>query len=50
MNKNILVFVEQRGGKIHPACYQLLALAGKLVETTVGQVEACIAEGAGPAA
>ncbi len=43
MSKNILVFIEQRGGKIHPACYQLLALAGKLVETTGGQVEACIA-------
>ena len=42
MSSNILVFIEQRGGKIHAACYQLLALAGKLVETTSGQVEACI--------
>ena len=42
MRNNILVFIEQRGGKIHAASFQLLALAGKLTGTTGGQVEACI--------
>jgi len=42
MSNNILVFIEQRGGKILPASFQLLALAGNLVAKTGGQVEACI--------
>ena len=42
MNNNILVFIEQRGGKIHPASFQLLTLAGKLAEGTGGQAEACL--------
>ncbi len=40
--KNILVFVEQRGGKVLPASYQLLALANDLAATTGGQAEACL--------
>ncbi len=40
--RNILVFVEQREGKVHPASYQLLALAKELAGTTGGQVEACL--------
>ena len=39
---NILVFVEQRGGKIHPASFQLLTAAAGLAEKTGGQVEACV--------
>jgi len=42
MNKNVLVFVEQRGGKILPASFQLLALAGELAGKTGGQADACI--------
>jgi electron transfer flavoprotein alpha subunit len=42
MSNNILVFVEQRGGKINAASFQLLALADTLVPSTGGQVEACI--------
>lgn len=41
-NKNILVFIEQRGGKVLPASYQLLALATQLAKATGGQAEACI--------
>ncbi len=43
MSKNILVFIEQRDGKILPASFQLLSLAGKLAQSTGGQAEACIA-------
>ena len=39
---NILVFVEQRGGKIHPASFQLLAAGAVLAEKTGGQLEACV--------
>ncbi len=42
MSQNILVFIEQRDNKILPASFQLLALAGRLVKTTGGQVEACV--------
>ena len=35
---NILVFVEQRGGKIHPASFQLLTAGATLAEKTGGQV------------
>lgn len=42
MSKNILVFIEQRGGKINPASFQLLALATDLATTTGGQAEACV--------
>ncbi|MBU0717508.1 MAG: electron transfer flavoprotein subunit alpha/FixB family protein, partial [Planctomycetes bacterium] len=39
---NILVFVEQRNGKILPASFQLLALATDLAGKTGGQAEACV--------
>ncbi len=39
---NILVFIEQRDGKILPASFQLLALATKLTSATGGQTEACV--------
>jgi len=42
MNSNILVFIEQREGKILPASFQLLALAGELAAKTGGQAEACL--------
>ncbi len=42
MSTNVLVFIEQREGKILPASFQLLALADKLAATTGGQVEACL--------
>ena len=42
MSKNVLVFVEQRGGSILPASFQLLALASDLAAETGGQAEACI--------
>ncbi len=42
MSNNILVFMEQRDGKILPASFQLLALAGELAKTTGGQAEACL--------
>jgi electron transfer flavoprotein alpha subunit len=42
MSNNILVFIEQRAGKIHPASFQLLALAGELTKATGGQAEACV--------
>jgi len=38
----MLVFVEQRGGKIHPASFQLLALAERLASATGGRAEACL--------
>ena len=40
--KNILVFIEQRNGKILPASFQLLALANELAKTSGGQAEACV--------
>jgi electron transfer flavoprotein alpha subunit len=39
---NILVFAEQRDGRILAASYQLLALATKLASETGGQAEACV--------
>jgi len=39
---NILVFAEQRDGKIHPASFQLLALATRLASETGGRAEACL--------
>ncbi len=42
MTNNVLVFVEQRRGRVHPASFQLLNAAGRLVESTGGRVEACI--------
>ena len=41
-SNNILAFIEQRDGKIHPASFQILALAGELAKTSGGQAEACI--------
>lgn len=43
MASNILVFVEQRGGKILPAVFQLMQAAKEVADKTGGQVEACIA-------
>jgi electron transfer flavoprotein alpha subunit len=42
MTNNVLVFVEQRRGKILPATFQLLNAAGRLTAITGGRVEACI--------
>ena len=42
MNTNILVFIEQRGGKILPASFQLFTAAGKLAEISGGQVQAVL--------
>lgn len=42
MSDNILVFVEQRRGKIHPASFQLLNLAGQLAAQSGGAAQACI--------
>lgn len=42
MGSNILVFIEQRGGKILPASFQLFTAAGKLAGVTGGQVQAVI--------
>ncbi len=42
MANNILVFVEQRGGRILPAVFQLLQAAKNVTDKTGGQVEACI--------
>lgn len=42
MANNVLVFVEQRRGKIHPASFQLLSLARTVAGSTGGQAEACI--------
>ena len=39
---NILVFIEQRGGKVLPASFQLLAVAHKLAAGTGGRAEACL--------
>lgn len=40
--KNILVYVEHRGGKILPASFQLLALARELAESGGGEAHACV--------
>lgn len=42
MSKNVLVFAEQREGKIHPASFQLLALGADLAAKTGGQVQAAV--------
>ncbi len=42
MANNILVFLEQRGGKILPASFQLSTLARSLADKTGGRVEACV--------
>jgi len=42
MGNNILVFVEQRRGKVHPASMQLLSLAQTLAGSTGGRAEACV--------
>lgn len=42
MNKNILVFIEQRNGTILPASYQILAVATELAGKTGGQAEAVV--------
>ena len=42
MTNNILVYVEQRGGKILPATHQLIHLAGELAAKTGGQAQACV--------
>ncbi|MFQ5590514.1 MAG: electron transfer flavoprotein subunit alpha/FixB family protein [Phycisphaerae bacterium] len=42
MNKNILVFTEQRDGSILPASFQLLTIANELAGASGGQVEACV--------
>jgi len=42
MSNNVLVFVEQRNGKVLPASWQLLALAVKLAESTSGQAEVVV--------
>lgn len=42
MAGNVLCFIEQRSGKIHPASFQLLALATELAKSTGGQAEACV--------
>lgn len=42
MANNILCFIEQRNGKVHPASYQLLAVATELAKSTGGQAEACV--------
>ncbi len=43
MANNILVFIEQREGKIHPASLQLFTLAADLASQTGGQIHAVIA-------
>jgi len=42
MSNNILVFVEQRRGKVHPASMQLLTLAQTLAGSAGGRAEACL--------
>ncbi len=42
MASNILVYVEQRGGNIYPATFQLMHVAAELASKTGGQVEACV--------
>ncbi|MEE9295536.1 MAG: electron transfer flavoprotein subunit alpha/FixB family protein [Phycisphaerae bacterium] len=42
MAKNVLVYVEQRGGKTLPATFQLMYVAKQLADGLGGSVEACI--------
>lgn len=42
MSNNILVFIEQRDGKVLPASFQLLALASDLAGSTGGEAVACL--------
>ena len=42
MSNNVLVFIEQRAGKILPASFQLLTPAATLAQALGGQVDACI--------
>lgn len=42
MSTNVLVFIEQRGGKVLPASYQLMTVAGQLAQASGGQVQAVI--------
>ena len=42
MSNNVLVFIEQRRGKVLPASFQLLNAAGRLAVAAGGRVEACI--------
>lgn len=42
MSNNALVFIEQRNGKILPASFQLLSLAGRLAQQTGGRTEAVV--------
>jgi electron transfer flavoprotein alpha subunit len=42
MPNDILIFAEQRGGKVNPASFQLLALAAQLARSTNGAVAACV--------
>jgi electron transfer flavoprotein alpha subunit len=42
MASNVLVFIEQRNGRILPASFQLVAVGHALVERTGGAVEACV--------
>ncbi len=39
---NVLVFIEQRDGKINAASFQLLAAANELASSTGGQAQACL--------
>ncbi len=42
MASNVLVFVEQRGGRILPAVFQLMQAAKEVADKAGGHVEACI--------
>jgi len=42
MTNNILVYVEQRGGRMHSATAQLMHVAKSLADNSGGQVEACL--------
>ena len=48
MSNNVLVFIEQRAGKILPASFQLFTPATTLAQTLGGQVDACIVAGGRP--
>ena len=42
MTNNVLVFAEQRSGRLHPASVQTLNCAAQLAQATGGQVAACL--------
>jgi len=42
LSTNILVFGEQRGGKLHPACLQAMNVAAELASASGGVVWACV--------